>query len=201
MTFIQLSQLGRQWSERKYPIFETVAKGDSNPGSLDCESGILPLSYRVPLVPVAWILVLLCPCSYEVLLGVLRRSIVIKNSWIGRWSIKKSIVEKTKICFQGNIGEVTFVKLYNIIYTYYLINSHWQLCPEAMGNLGSESGRLWLLLNLRQIFFISPMFVSGNNVDCCFDQGKFCFGQCIWTLSQVQACNITEAMAALMDIM
>ena len=25
-------------------------KGDSNPGSLDCESGILPLSYRAPLI-------------------------------------------------------------------------------------------------------------------------------------------------------
>ena len=33
----------------KCPIFETVAKGDSNPGSLDCESGILPLSYCAPL--------------------------------------------------------------------------------------------------------------------------------------------------------
>ena len=43
---IQLSQQGRQWSERKCPTFETVAMGDSNPGSLDCESGILPLSYR-----------------------------------------------------------------------------------------------------------------------------------------------------------
>ena len=48
-SFIQLSQLGPQWRERKCPIFETVAKGDSNPGSLDCESGILPLSYRAPL--------------------------------------------------------------------------------------------------------------------------------------------------------
>ena len=45
-SFIQLSQLGPQWRERKCHIFETVAKGDSNPGSLDCESGILPLSYR-----------------------------------------------------------------------------------------------------------------------------------------------------------
>ena len=33
-----------EWRERKCPIFETVAKGDSNPGSVDCESGILPLS-------------------------------------------------------------------------------------------------------------------------------------------------------------
>ena len=32
-SFIQLSQLGRQWRERKCPIFETIAKGDSNPGS------------------------------------------------------------------------------------------------------------------------------------------------------------------------
>ena len=46
--FIQLSEQGRQWRERKCPIFETVAKRDSNPGSLDCESGILPLSYRAP---------------------------------------------------------------------------------------------------------------------------------------------------------
>ena len=44
-SFIQLSELGRQWRERKCPNFETVAKGDSNPGSLDCESGMLPLSY------------------------------------------------------------------------------------------------------------------------------------------------------------
>ena len=51
-SFIQLSQQGRQWRERKCPIFETVAKGDSNPGSLGCESGILPLSYRAPCVTV-----------------------------------------------------------------------------------------------------------------------------------------------------
>ena len=43
-SFIQLSRQGRQWREGKCPIFQTVAKGDSNPGSLDCESGILPLS-------------------------------------------------------------------------------------------------------------------------------------------------------------
>ena len=49
-SFIQLSQLERQWRERKCPIFETVTKGDSNPGSLVCESGILPLSYRAPHV-------------------------------------------------------------------------------------------------------------------------------------------------------
>ena len=48
-SFIQLSEQGRQWRERKCPIFETVTKSDSNPGSLDCESGILPLSYRAPL--------------------------------------------------------------------------------------------------------------------------------------------------------
>ena len=47
-SFIQLSEQGRQWRERKCPIFETVTKRDSNPGSLDCESGILPLSYRAP---------------------------------------------------------------------------------------------------------------------------------------------------------
>ena len=36
--------------EEKCPIFETVAKGDSNPGSLDCEAGVLLLSYRAPVV-------------------------------------------------------------------------------------------------------------------------------------------------------
>ena len=44
----QLGQLGRQLRERTFPIFETVAKGDSNPSSLDCEASILPLSYRAP---------------------------------------------------------------------------------------------------------------------------------------------------------
>ena len=45
---MQVSQQGRQWRERKCPLFETVAKRDSNPGSLDYESGVLPLSYRDP---------------------------------------------------------------------------------------------------------------------------------------------------------
>ena len=45
-SFIQLSEQGRQWRERKCPIFETVTKRDSNPGSPDCDSDILPLSYR-----------------------------------------------------------------------------------------------------------------------------------------------------------
>ena len=35
------------WREPKCPSFETAAKGDSNPGSLDCESGVLPLSYHL----------------------------------------------------------------------------------------------------------------------------------------------------------
>ena len=47
--FIQLSEQERQWRERKCPIFDTVAKGDSNPGSVNCESGVLPLSYRAPV--------------------------------------------------------------------------------------------------------------------------------------------------------
>ena len=50
-SFIQLSQQGRQRRERNCPIFDTVAKQDSNPGSLGCESGILPLSYRAPHNP------------------------------------------------------------------------------------------------------------------------------------------------------
>ena len=32
------------------PNLRNGTKGDSNPGSLDCESGILPLSYRAPHV-------------------------------------------------------------------------------------------------------------------------------------------------------
>ena len=36
-SFIQLSQQRRQWRERKCQIFETVAKGGSNLGSLGCE--------------------------------------------------------------------------------------------------------------------------------------------------------------------
>ena len=41
-------QLGRQWRERKCPFFETVPKRDSYPGPPNCESGVLPLSYRAP---------------------------------------------------------------------------------------------------------------------------------------------------------
>ena len=48
-SFIQLSEQERQWRDRKCPIFETVTNRDSNPGLLDYESGILPLSYRAPL--------------------------------------------------------------------------------------------------------------------------------------------------------
>ena len=59
-SFIQLSQQGRQWREGKCPIFQTVPKGDSNPGSLDCESGILPPSYRAPQVAPTIIMIRLC---------------------------------------------------------------------------------------------------------------------------------------------
>ena len=38
------------WRERKCPNFVTVTKGDSNPDSLDCESGVLSLSYRAPSI-------------------------------------------------------------------------------------------------------------------------------------------------------
>ena len=60
-SFIQLSQLGRQCRGRKCPILETVAKGDSNPGSLDCESGILPLSYRALMYATRAVLRLVWP--------------------------------------------------------------------------------------------------------------------------------------------
>ena len=45
-SFIQLSELGIM-ERTKMPKLQ---KGDSSPGSLDCESGILPLSYCGPFV-------------------------------------------------------------------------------------------------------------------------------------------------------
>ena len=68
-SFIQLSEQGRQWRERKCSNFETVAKGDPNPGSLDCESGVLPLSYRSPRRwDHTYVIRLLLPrCSHELL--------------------------------------------------------------------------------------------------------------------------------------
>ena len=39
---------GASMERMKMPNLETVTKRDSNPGSLDCEFGILPLSYRAP---------------------------------------------------------------------------------------------------------------------------------------------------------
>ena len=51
------------WRERKCPDFETVSKGDSNPGSLDCESGVLLLSYGAPSVCL-W-LDAVCACMHD----------------------------------------------------------------------------------------------------------------------------------------
>ena len=51
-SFVQLSQLGRQWRELKCQNVETVAKGDSISGSLDRESGILPRSTQYMLIVV-----------------------------------------------------------------------------------------------------------------------------------------------------
>ena len=39
---------GASMERTKMPTLRNGSKGDSNPGSLDCESGILPLSYRAP---------------------------------------------------------------------------------------------------------------------------------------------------------
>ena len=47
-SFIQLSQLGASMEITKMPNLHNGSKGDSNPGPLDWESGILPLSYRAP---------------------------------------------------------------------------------------------------------------------------------------------------------
>ena len=43
----QLNELGHR-GEKENIKLRYSSKGDSNPGSLDCESGILPLSYRTP---------------------------------------------------------------------------------------------------------------------------------------------------------
>ena len=39
---------GASMERTKIPNFRNGSKEDSNPGSLDCEFGILPLSYRAP---------------------------------------------------------------------------------------------------------------------------------------------------------
>ena len=46
-SFIQLSRLRRREVKENAKHLNGI-KGDSNPGYLDCESGILPLSHRAP---------------------------------------------------------------------------------------------------------------------------------------------------------
>ena len=48
-SFLQLSELGHRGDNENDQTLKWC-KGDPNPGSLDCESGILPLSYRTPQV-------------------------------------------------------------------------------------------------------------------------------------------------------
>ena len=49
-SFIQLSRLRRREVKENDQTSKRYQRGfDSNPGSLDCESGILPLSHRAPL--------------------------------------------------------------------------------------------------------------------------------------------------------
>ena len=45
---------GTTMERTKMPNLRNGTKGDSNPGSLDCESGILPLSYRAPYIKAAF---------------------------------------------------------------------------------------------------------------------------------------------------
>ena len=49
-SFIQLCEFGRRGGNENPTHVETASKGDSNPGSLDCESGILPMSYTVCMI-------------------------------------------------------------------------------------------------------------------------------------------------------
>ena len=79
-SFTQLSQLGRQWREQKFPIFETVAKGDSNQGSLDCKSGILPLNYLAPQMQPMSVLSLPCDCLGNVFVFHTRSTVNLRFS-------------------------------------------------------------------------------------------------------------------------
>ena len=45
-SFIQLSELGHRGENENAQILKWWHSGDSNPGSLDCESDILPVNYR-----------------------------------------------------------------------------------------------------------------------------------------------------------
>ena len=76
-SIIQLSEQGRQWRERKCPIFETVTNRDSNPGPLDYESGILPLSYRAPQASLS---VIREPAVLKIKQSVRKRNIS-KSAW------------------------------------------------------------------------------------------------------------------------
>ena len=50
-------------------------KGDSNPGSLDCESGILPLSYRAPSL-ISWLVTVV----YAIAIGVASGEVATEHS-------------------------------------------------------------------------------------------------------------------------
>ena len=58
-SFKQLSELGPSWRDENTQSSKRYSKGESNPGSLDCESGILPLSYRAPLMCYDYIMIIL----------------------------------------------------------------------------------------------------------------------------------------------
>ena len=74
------------WRERKCPNFEMVAKGDSNQGYLDCESGILPLSYCAP----QHVLNATKAISYKIVSNNVRQQIANKNQ-IRWWSNVKTM--------------------------------------------------------------------------------------------------------------
>ena len=48
---MQLSELGHHEEKMKMPKLRNGSKGDSNPGTLDCQSGILPFVSRFMVVP------------------------------------------------------------------------------------------------------------------------------------------------------
>ena len=51
------------------PNLRNSTKGDSNPGSLDCESGVLPLSYRTDSsVLCVWVCACICVCMHAYVL-------------------------------------------------------------------------------------------------------------------------------------
>ena len=83
------------------PNLRNGTKGDSNPGSLDCESGILPLSYRAPRYRWATALRAITLCgNYYIMRKLLRYAASHSDtSFSLNMSIGPSVAKPLSICF------------------------------------------------------------------------------------------------------